>query len=327
MVVHRVVRRINISDHTAVPRTIPLRNALGLMTLITSWANGGLKYGRARATIAKISASAQTKIVLKGSWPLLWQGSHLQISSSAKQNHCVRSVMDTLMQVHRFTVRPFTPYPYGFVMLDGRPGSIAKEFNKQFTFVTTNEPRNIVARSFVTTNQSVIDAALIMWKKSTWCIATTGTTLRTVTRSFTRGPSIPSSSCRIMLEKVKYAESSPWTLWNYLLLFRHGRFASEMKPVSTEMAFISSDSITISMRLSEQMTKKFLCVSTTPISKPTRMMSRTSHQLASESDQLPITWTTMPGELESTMPRTLPTLTVTTNFTSLRRVPLTLVQT
>jgi hypothetical protein len=48
--------------------------------------------------------------------------------------------------------------PYGFVMLDGPPGSIAKQFSKQFTFVTENEPRDIVARSFVTTNQSVIDA-------------------------------------------------------------------------------------------------------------------------------------------------------------------------
>jgi hypothetical protein len=48
--------------------------------------------------------------------------------------------------------------PYGFVMLDGPPGSIAKEFSRQFTFVTANEPNNIVARSFVTTNQSVIDA-------------------------------------------------------------------------------------------------------------------------------------------------------------------------
>jgi hypothetical protein len=48
--------------------------------------------------------------------------------------------------------------PYGFVMLDGPPGSIAKEFNKQFTFVTANEPRNIVPRSFVTNNHSVLDA-------------------------------------------------------------------------------------------------------------------------------------------------------------------------
>jgi hypothetical protein len=48
--------------------------------------------------------------------------------------------------------------PYGFVMLDGPPGSIAKQFSKQFTFITENEPREIVARSFVTTNQSVIDA-------------------------------------------------------------------------------------------------------------------------------------------------------------------------
>jgi len=48
--------------------------------------------------------------------------------------------------------------PYGFVMLDGPPGSIAKQFGKQFTFLTDEEPKKIVSRSFVTTNQSVIDA-------------------------------------------------------------------------------------------------------------------------------------------------------------------------
>lgn len=48
--------------------------------------------------------------------------------------------------------------PYGFVMLDGPPGSIAKQFGKQFTFLTDEEPKKIVPRSFVTTNQSIIDA-------------------------------------------------------------------------------------------------------------------------------------------------------------------------
>ncbi|OAF98482.1 uncharacterized protein CC84DRAFT_1075110, partial [Paraphaeosphaeria sporulosa] len=48
--------------------------------------------------------------------------------------------------------------PYGFVMLDGPPGSIAKQFSKQFTVVTDDEPVHVVPRSFVTTNQTQLDA-------------------------------------------------------------------------------------------------------------------------------------------------------------------------
>jgi hypothetical protein len=48
--------------------------------------------------------------------------------------------------------------PYGFVMLDGPPGSIAKAFDQQFTFVTREEPVNVQRRSLVTTNQTVLDA-------------------------------------------------------------------------------------------------------------------------------------------------------------------------
>lgn len=48
--------------------------------------------------------------------------------------------------------------PYGFVMLDGPPGSIAKAFPKQFTIVTESEPLHIVPRSFVTTNQTQLDS-------------------------------------------------------------------------------------------------------------------------------------------------------------------------
>lgn len=48
--------------------------------------------------------------------------------------------------------------PYGFVMLDGPPGSIAKQFPRQFTVVTESEPVNVVPRSFVTTNQTQLDA-------------------------------------------------------------------------------------------------------------------------------------------------------------------------
>ncbi|EUC31440.1 hypothetical protein COCCADRAFT_6687 [Bipolaris zeicola 26-R-13] len=48
--------------------------------------------------------------------------------------------------------------PYGFVMLDGPPGSIAKQFGKQFTFLTDEEPKKI--DWFVVTNvrETVIDA-------------------------------------------------------------------------------------------------------------------------------------------------------------------------
>ncbi|KAI0439807.1 hypothetical protein F4803DRAFT_568057 [Xylaria telfairii] len=48
--------------------------------------------------------------------------------------------------------------PYGFVMLDGPPGSIAKQFDRQFTVVTRDEPVNIKPRSFVTTNTTILDS-------------------------------------------------------------------------------------------------------------------------------------------------------------------------
>ncbi|KAI0197886.1 hypothetical protein F4808DRAFT_473454 [Astrocystis sublimbata] len=48
--------------------------------------------------------------------------------------------------------------PYGFVMLDGPPGSIAKQFDRQFTVMTRDEPINIKPRSWVTTNPTVLDA-------------------------------------------------------------------------------------------------------------------------------------------------------------------------
>jgi hypothetical protein len=43
-------------------------------------------------------------------------------------------------------------------MLDGPPGSIANQFPKQFTFVTAAEPTGVVPRSFITTNQTILDA-------------------------------------------------------------------------------------------------------------------------------------------------------------------------
>lgn len=48
--------------------------------------------------------------------------------------------------------------PHGFVMLNGPPGSIAKQFDTQFTVVTRDEPINIKPRSLVTTNKTIIDA-------------------------------------------------------------------------------------------------------------------------------------------------------------------------
>ncbi|KAI6080959.1 hypothetical protein F4821DRAFT_265394 [Hypoxylon rubiginosum] len=48
--------------------------------------------------------------------------------------------------------------PYGFVMLDGPPGSIAGQFDRQFTVLTRDEPLNIKPRSFVTTNTTILDA-------------------------------------------------------------------------------------------------------------------------------------------------------------------------
>jgi hypothetical protein len=94
-------------------------------------------------------------------WPVnpayLWSGAHTdkeddvtwQWSNNFGSNH-----KDTTPDNLETDLRDD---PYGFVMLDRPPGSIAKQFSKQFTFVTADEPRHIVARSFVTTNQSVID--------------------------------------------------------------------------------------------------------------------------------------------------------------------------
>ncbi|EAU34904.1 conserved hypothetical protein [Aspergillus terreus NIH2624] len=48
--------------------------------------------------------------------------------------------------------------PYGFVMLDGPPGSINNAFDAQYTIVTRNEPVNVKKRSIVTTNQTILDA-------------------------------------------------------------------------------------------------------------------------------------------------------------------------
>ncbi|KAJ2980520.1 hypothetical protein NUW58_g6925 [Xylaria curta] len=48
--------------------------------------------------------------------------------------------------------------PYGFVMLDGPPGSIAKQFDRQFTVLTVDEPVNVKRRSFITTNQTILDS-------------------------------------------------------------------------------------------------------------------------------------------------------------------------
>ncbi|RHZ63588.1 uncharacterized protein CDV56_105060 [Aspergillus thermomutatus] len=48
--------------------------------------------------------------------------------------------------------------PYGFVMLDGPPGSINNAFGTQYTVVTRDEPVNVKKRSIVTTNQTIMDA-------------------------------------------------------------------------------------------------------------------------------------------------------------------------
>lgn len=48
--------------------------------------------------------------------------------------------------------------PYGFVMLDGPPGSIAKQFNKQFTILTRDAPTVFKPKTYVTTNQTILDA-------------------------------------------------------------------------------------------------------------------------------------------------------------------------
>ncbi|KAF7176523.1 hypothetical protein CNMCM7691_002841 [Aspergillus felis] len=48
--------------------------------------------------------------------------------------------------------------PYGFVMLDGPPGSINNAFGTQYTVVTRDEPVKVTKRSIVTTNQTLMDA-------------------------------------------------------------------------------------------------------------------------------------------------------------------------
>ncbi|KAJ3495219.1 hypothetical protein NLG97_g3552 [Lecanicillium saksenae] len=49
--------------------------------------------------------------------------------------------------------------PYGFVMLDGPPGSINNAFGKDFTVLMDEEPpKSLKRRSFVTTNQTVLDS-------------------------------------------------------------------------------------------------------------------------------------------------------------------------
>lgn len=48
--------------------------------------------------------------------------------------------------------------PYGFVMLDGPPGSIASQFDRQFTVVTREQPVSVKPRSFVTTNTTILDS-------------------------------------------------------------------------------------------------------------------------------------------------------------------------
>ncbi|RLL93598.1 hypothetical protein CFD26_101115 [Aspergillus turcosus] len=48
--------------------------------------------------------------------------------------------------------------PYGFVMLDGPPGSINNAFNAQYTVVTRDEHLHVKKRSIVTTNQTVMNA-------------------------------------------------------------------------------------------------------------------------------------------------------------------------
>jgi hypothetical protein len=95
-------------------------------------------------------------------WPVnpayLWSGAHTDDEDDITwqwSNNFGNNILDTTP--NNLEVDPGDD-PYGFVMLDGPPGSIAKQFSKQFTFVTENEPRDIVARSFVTTNPSVVDA-------------------------------------------------------------------------------------------------------------------------------------------------------------------------
>lgn len=47
--------------------------------------------------------------------------------------------------------------PYGFVMLDGPPGSIHNAFQQAFTVVQRNEPTGVKRRSLVTTNRTVLE--------------------------------------------------------------------------------------------------------------------------------------------------------------------------
>lgn len=47
--------------------------------------------------------------------------------------------------------------PYGFVMLDGPPGSIHKQFDQDFTVLQRDEPLNIKPRSLLTTNQTLLE--------------------------------------------------------------------------------------------------------------------------------------------------------------------------
>lgn len=47
--------------------------------------------------------------------------------------------------------------PYGFVMLDGPPGSINDAFHTQFTVLTDEEPVSHKKRSIITTNQTILD--------------------------------------------------------------------------------------------------------------------------------------------------------------------------
>ncbi|RDW72386.1 uncharacterized protein DSM5745_07558 [Aspergillus mulundensis] len=48
--------------------------------------------------------------------------------------------------------------PYGFVMLDGPPGSINNAFDEQYTLATRDEPGRMAKRSLVTTNQTTLDS-------------------------------------------------------------------------------------------------------------------------------------------------------------------------
>ncbi|KAL4941103.1 hypothetical protein BDV06DRAFT_223454 [Aspergillus oleicola] len=49
--------------------------------------------------------------------------------------------------------------PYGFLMLDGPPGSINNAFDEQYTLTTRDEPTRVPKGSIVTTNQTVLDSA------------------------------------------------------------------------------------------------------------------------------------------------------------------------